>query len=177
MDYCLDACSLINLYCGWGGLNEFGQFGNSWAISDKALAECIYVRAFSADGAIVRVPIVASALLAQYPIVVHSLTAQETETFVQLAVKIDDGEAASLSVAHHRNLIFVTDDVPAAIAAAGIGAPVVGSLDLIQTWAGSDPARIGRFPTIVHNIATLAKWEPRPNHPHYGWWTRHATPS
>ena len=45
--YVLDACALVNLYCGWGGLAELRKFGDSWSIGDIALREALYVRKFN----------------------------------------------------------------------------------------------------------------------------------
>ena len=48
--YCLDACSIINLFCGWGGIQELHTFGDSWSTSGTALNEFTEVRVQQPDG-------------------------------------------------------------------------------------------------------------------------------
>ncbi|WP_257386401.1 hypothetical protein [Tahibacter caeni] len=169
--YCLDFCSLLNLYCGWGGIQEFSAFGGSWAISDTAFDEFKYVRVQQPDGSLQNTPIDRATVMSQYPLAVLALSGpNEIATFTQLTTEIDDGEAASLTIANHRGLTFVSDDRPALNAAAKLSVPSVSSIHLLMNWATLNPSNAAALPGVVKNIATLASFQPSRNSPYKVWW-------
>jgi hypothetical protein len=172
--YCLDACSIINLFCGWGGIQELHGFGSSWSTTATALDEFKEARSEQPDGVIVRMSLDRATLLLQYPLRVHSeLTAEELTTSVALAEDVDDGEAEVLAVAYHRSLVFVSDDRIAVTVAERLGVPSVSSLDLISQWAGLDRARPGMLPEILRRIEVLARYVPPQTHAKKPWWDRY----
>jgi len=169
--YCLDACSIINLFCGWGGIQDLHSFGMSWSTTTTALDEFKEVRIRQADGTIVRSPLDQQVLLQQFPLLIHSeLTQDELATAAALSEQIDDGEAECIAVAHHRSLVFVSDDVPAIAAATNLGVSAVSSLDLISQWADLEPSRLAKLPEILVRIETLARYVPHRNHARRSWW-------
>lgn len=169
--YCLDACSIINLFCGWGGIQELHSFGTSWSTTTTALGEFKDVRVQQADGTIVRMPVNHELLLEQYPLIVHAeFHPQEVATVMDLSALIDDGEAECLAIAKHRELIFVSDDGPAILAAEGLGVRTASSLDLIITWAELEASRPARLTEIAERIEVLAKYVPPRSHPRREWW-------
>jgi predicted nucleic acid-binding protein len=171
INYCLDFCSLLNLYCGWGGINELHVFGGSWSISDKAFNEFSYVRTLQPDGSKQNTSVSHAEILSQYPLSIHSVSgAAELATLLLLTAKIDDGEAASLAIAKHRGLVFVSDDGPAIKAANYLSVPTASSLELLIRWAGSDVKRRAALPAIVQRIAVLASFIPSKSSPHRAWW-------
>lgn len=177
--YCLDACSIINLFCGWGGIQELHTFGASWSTTTTALREFKEVRVQQADGTIIRSPIEHPVVLRQYPLTVLSdLSADELDTATNLSAEIDDGEAECLAVALHRGLVFVSDDGLAIAVAESRGAQAVSSLDLISQWADLDPSRPALLLGILERIELLARYVPPRNHPRRGWWEgiRHSRP-
>ncbi|NII73979.1 hypothetical protein FHW84_002564 [Dyella sp. SG562] len=177
--YCLDACSIINLFCGWEGIQELHTFGASWSTTTTALREFKEVRVRQADGTIIRSPIEHPLLLQQYPLAILSdLSDNELDTATNLSIEIDDGEAECLAVALHRNLVFVSDDALAIAAAESRGAQTVSSLDLISQWADLEPRRPALLFGILERIELLARYVPPRSHPRRGWWekVRHARP-
>lgn len=170
-DYCLDFCSLLNLYCGWGGIQEFSKFGGSWSISDTAFDEFKYVRTLQPDGSLQNTPIIRAAVMSQYPLSILSVSGpMEMATQAQLANDIDDGEAASLTIATHRGLIFVSDDRPAMVAAAKLSVPSVSSIQLLIDWSNLNPSHAAALRGVVRNIALLASFQPPRNSPYRAWW-------
>lgn len=171
--YCLDACSIINLFCGWGGIQELHTFGVSWSTTTTALGEFKDVRIQQADGTIIRSPIDHSVVLQQFPLTILSdLSDDELDTAMDLSVEIDDGEAECLAVALHRNLVFVSDDGLAITTAESRGVQAVSSLDLISQWADLDPSRPALLLGILERIELLARYVPSRNHPRRGWWEK-----
>ncbi|WDJ75226.1 hypothetical protein [Xanthomonas campestris] len=172
--YCLDFCSLLNLYCGWGGIQEFRRFGQSWSISQVAFNEFKYVRAIQANGSLLTQQVNHSIVLSQYPLSVIPVTRKaELATMMGLSMHIDDGEAASLSLAKHRGLIFVTDDKPAVKKAFQLSVPTVSSLELLRTWEALSPQHAAQIPMIIGRIAVLASFHPSKSDPNFGWWRQH----
>lgn len=171
--YCLDACSIINLFCGWGGIQELHTFGASWSTTTTALLEFKEVRVQQADGTIIRSPIEHAILLQQYPLAILSdLSESELDTATDLSVEIDDGEAECLAVALHRNLVFVSDDGLAIAAAESRGAQAISSLDLISQWADLEPSRPALLLGILERIELLARYIPPRNHLRRAWWEK-----
>lgn len=169
--YCLDACSIINLFCGWEGIEELHTFGTSWSTTTTALREFKEVRIQQADGTIIRSPIEHSVVLQQYPLAILSdLSDSELETATDLSIEIDDGEAECLAVALHRDLVFVSDDSLAIAVAESRGVQAASSLDLISQWADLDPSRSALLLSILERIELLARYVPPRNHPRRGWW-------
>jgi predicted nucleic acid-binding protein len=171
--YVLDACALVNMYCGWGGLKELTEFGDSWSIGEVALGEALFVREFDASGAMIKVTLDASAVVAQGRLNVLSLgTTQEYASFIEFAAELDDGEAQALALALHRKRVLVTDDRPAIRVAGGPGVAVgtVGTPELLRAWANADPKRRARLPEVVRRVAMLGSFQLRKTSPHYEWW-------
>jgi hypothetical protein len=169
--YCLDACSLINLFCGWGGIQELHAFGDSWSTSRTALAEFTEIREFCHDGSIIRRPIDEAAICRGSPLCVHSATGEdELATLSRLSMVIDDGEAECLAVAKHRSLILVSDDGLAVKQADKEGVPAVSSIQLLVEWSNLDATRKPRLREIASRIELLAKYVPPPQSPHRAWW-------
>lgn len=169
--YCLDVCSIINLFCGWGGIQELHTFGDSWSTSGTALREFTAVRVQQSDGSIIKCPVQHDTLLDQYRLAVHSATGDaELATLAMLSSLVDDGEAECLAIAFHRGLTFVSDDGLAIIEATKLGVPWRSSIDLLIEWCGLDARRPQRLPEIVYRIQFLASYAPPKSSPHKAWW-------
>lgn len=172
-DYILDCCSLINLYCGWGGIQKLSNFNRRFSIGEIALAEAKYAREYQADGTMIPVDVSAVELLAQYPLLVLQITDLTEQTnFVDFAKQIDDGEAEALAFAAARKLILVTDDRLAINVAvrSDLNVKVIGTSDILIEWAGSDQDRIARLPGVVRRISALARFCPHRNDQNFSWW-------
>ncbi|MCE4288000.1 hypothetical protein LYZ96_02475 [Xanthomonas hortorum pv. vitians] len=118
-----------------------------------------------------------TALLAQGPLAVLSLRSEaEQATWMLLTQHIDDGEAASLSLAKHHHMTFVSDDKLAINAALAHGVPSASCLDLLRTWQALSPEHALKIPQVLRRIATLARFTPSNSHPHLAWWRDHFAP-
>lgn len=101
-----------------------------------------------------------------------ALTPGELATYVALARRLDDGEAASLAVAHHRGWSIATDDRVARRAGQELSpAPdVVLTSSLLRTCAeslGVDRAALGH---MLRSVETRASFVPPRDDPNRGWW-------
>lgn len=173
--YVLDASTLVNLLCGWGGLAELSSIGGSWKIGNAALGEVQYVREHAANGAIERKPLTATAIVAEGSLQELSLDSEaENQSFINFATELDDGEAQALALALHRGCVLVTDDRPAARVARDLDKPVVtmGTPEVLIAWAGSDPEKLRRLPEVVRRIAVLGPFQLKRGAPQYEWWQK-----
>ena len=170
--YILDACALINLHCGWGGLAELRTFGTSWSIGDTALREALFVRDFDRNGDICRVTLDAQAVVASGNLQVLTLdNAQEHASLVEFALELDDGEAQAMSLALHRERILVTDDRPAVRVASGLTTvQTMGTPEVLIAWVNANPAQRHRLPEIIRRVTVLGPFQLKKSSPHYGWW-------
>lgn len=170
--YILDACALINLHCGWGGLAELQTFGTSWSIGDTALSEALFVRDFDLNGDIYRMALDSQTIVANAKLKVLTLgNAPEYASLVEFALELDDGEAQALSLALHRQRILVTDDRPAVRVASGpASVQTVGTPEILMAWIDSNPQQRHRLPTVVRRMSVLGPFQLKKSSVHYGWW-------
>ncbi len=177
-DYLLDACALVNLYCGWGGLRELRDFGTSWSIGDTALQEAMFVRDFDANGSIVKVTLDPVAVAANGNLQVLSLAnATEHASLVEFAVDLDDGEAQALALALHRGRVLVTDDRPAVRTAGAphVAVQTMGTPEILMAWANANIECRRRLPEVVRRVSALGPFQLKKSSPHYQWWQTHLT--
>jgi predicted nucleic acid-binding protein len=171
--YVLDACALVNLFCGWGGLRELEHFGDSWSIGDIALKEAMFVREFDASGGICKVTLNPDDVLAASPLTLVSLEGiEEQSSFIEFAVELDDGEAQALALSAHRHRVLVTDDRPAIRVASGLipAVKTLGTPDLLMAWANAAPEHRVRLPEVVRRVAVLGPFQLKKTSPHHAWW-------
>lgn len=171
--YILDACALINLHCGWGGLRELRTFGLSWSIGETALSEAIFVRDFAENGELRRVTLDIQAIVAGGKLNVLSLDgAAEHDSLVEFAMDLDDGEAQALSMALHRKFVLVTDDRPGGrvASAAHVAVPTMGTPEVLMEWIRANPECRARLPEVIRRISVLGPFQLRKSSPHYVWW-------
>lgn len=170
--YILDACALVNLYCGWGGLQELRNFGSSWSIGDTALREAMFVRDFAPNGDVFKVMLDPAAVVAEGNLQVLSLKeVQEHASLVDFALELDDGEAQAMSLALHRKHILVTDDRPAVrVASELMTVQTMGTPEILTAWVKANPAQQHRLPEIIRRISVLGPFQLKKSSPHYGWW-------
>lgn len=174
--YCLDACSLINLHCGWGGVRELHVLGGTWSTSMAAARECRRIREFREDGSIGTRDVEPFEFFQGSPLVVHTANEEEMDTAMRLAAVVDDGEAECLALAKHRDLVFVSDDLPAIRLAAAEGIETTTFVGVLRGWVELDATRLLRMPDIAGRIAALARHVPSPSNPELNWWTAACTP-
>ena len=105
-------------------------------------------------------------------IVVTTESAEEMNTFVNLAVHLDDGEAITGAIAIHRNWAIATDDRKALALFARVTPQleVISTLGMMKHWANATHASYEEVQTALQNMRVGAPYEPKPSHPLYQWW-------
>lgn len=173
--YILDACALVNLHCGWGGLGELRNFGTSWSIGDTALKEAMFVRDFAPNGDILKVTLDSAAVVAEGNLHVLSLDGeQEHAALIEFALELDDGEAQAMSLALHRERVLATDDRPALrVASQLITVQTIGTPEILTAWVNANPEQGHRLPEVIRRVNVLGPFRLKKNSPHYGWWQAH----
>lgn len=101
-----------------------------------------------------------------------ALTPGEFATYVALARRLDDGEAASLAVAHHRGWSIATDDRAARRAAQELSpaADVVMTSVLLRVCAESLGLDRAALEHMLRSVEARASFVPPRDDPNRGWW-------
>ena len=171
--YVLDCCTLLNLYCGWNGIQNLSQFGQEWHIGQVALSEARYIREFDVNGQIVSRQIDPSHLLGQFSLnVLSDLSVEEASLRIRLSQMLDDGEAEGLALAVSRGYIFCSDDKPVQDAATALKltTTIVSTSELLRAWAGNDAERAITLPVVIRRITELSRFIPHRSSQHLSWW-------
>ena len=98
----------------------------------------------------------------------------ESALFVQLAVRLDDGEAACLAIAKIRSWMLATDDRVARNLAAELDVPTITTPELVKEWAETTGANYEQIAVALSNIQRFAKFVPRRGTPSFDWWDAHS---
>lgn len=96
----------------------------------------------------------------------------EADTYINLAEKLDDGEAITGAIALNRNWAIATDD-SASIKLFQAKAPhiaLVTTLELVKYWADITQPDKETIRVTLHNIRLRGKYEPHRGHPLNNWW-------
>lgn len=172
-DHVIDCCSLINLYAGWGGLKELGDFRRTWHVCAAVLDEAEFTREFGPDGTPQMVPLDVNALIQIGTCMsARPETAQEIEDYVNFATEVDDGEAQALAIAKHRGFVLLTDDRKAVKVAQrpDVAVRTTSTPNILQSWGELDLGNEARLREVVRRIAVLARFSPHKDSPDYAWW-------
>lgn len=171
--YISDCCSLINLYCGFGGIQILHEIGNAWYIGNKALDEAQYARDLNAAGQPMRVDLTPTLLHSQYPLsVLTAMSTEENAISVKLSKIMGDGEAQAFVLARSKSLPLLIDDYAAIKGAirSGISIHTISTPEILILWAGQDASRRSQLPSVVDRIDKLAKFSPHKSSAHLEWW-------
>lgn len=177
-DFVLDCCTLINLYCGWGGLQNLQQIGPSFHLGQRVSSEILFVRNFDDNKSIVDHRLSADDVLLQYRFSILGLSStREEDLMVKLATKLDDGEAEGLALASCRGFIFCSDDKPVSDAARaeGLDTAIISTPELLQMWADNHASRISALPEIIRRTSILGRFCPHRSSPYRTWWEEQRT--
>lgn len=168
----LDACTLLNLHCGWGSVAELRHIRSTFHLPPVIASELQYVRDYDSNGDFVKKALSLGELLHQHPFVQPVPSAEEVELAVLLSRRLDDGEAQGIAIAATRGLNFCSDDaaVHKAVRSEGIEVPLVSTAGLLVAWAGTDVQRLAGLPAIVQRIADLGRFKPHAWSPDLPWW-------
>jgi predicted nucleic acid-binding protein len=162
----VDACVLINLY-GSGRFEAIAQSsGFDLLVAEEAAAEGLYVER---EGVLERIDLVRLRDVGVIRIV--GLTKPEVATMVDFASEIDEGEAATLAIATHRQIAVATDDRGALrfINRRNLKVTVLRTSDLVRKWAEVD-VTADEIRMVLHLIESDARFRPGPADPNQDWW-------
>lgn len=96
----------------------------------------------------------------------------EQNLFVNLAVDMDDGEAATAALAVTRNWALGTDDrrAMAYLRQRNMNLPFVSTLEIIKFWADVTPASNDAVKSALTNVRVRGRYKPKSSHPLHSWW-------
>lgn len=164
----LDACAVLSLHATDRFAEILASTPQPVAVVDVVVQESLFIRRVI-DGESVRVSVdlnrfVETGVLA----LMVADNEQELQTFIDLAMHLDDGEAMTAALAIHRNGVLVTDDRKAERILAG-RVRLQSTLGLIKEWAESKQ--------VSHDVVRKALagvdqrgYRPGRHHPLRQWW-------
>ena len=171
----LDASTLINLVA----TARFAEIAGSglfrFAVAEYVLnEEALFVWQRRPEDAVQqRVPLDLDRFVDDGLLEVFRLdTSEEVATFVDLAITIDDGEAITAALAHHRDCALATDDRKArrVIAERAPALQLVSTLDLLHDWAESAQVEDDALRRVMEDMRSGASYMPGPRNPRFKWW-------
>jgi len=95
---------------------------------------------------------------------------EENELFVQMATKLDDGEAVCFALAKSRGWVLATDERPTENLAKKHGVTIITTPELVKQWADKTKASEEEVARVLWNIQTYAHYFPRKTLPLHSWW-------
>jgi predicted nucleic acid-binding protein len=170
-DTVVDACCMINL-CAAGELrNRLSLLGGEWYIPSAVLSESLYVHVEQADGTVDKSPIDLQSLIDDGTLLACTAEpGEELDLYVDLATRIDDGEAMALAIAKTRGWTLATDDRKAMRIAGELSVTVLTTPELIKRWADSAAAGEDELRDAIRLIEQRASFFPATSHPLHSWW-------
>lgn len=161
----LDACACINLAAAVPLGDVSGLIARPVVVVVQAAAESLFLHDVVEED-VVRQPIDLSAL---EEIVLRT---GELGTYVSLARRLDDGEAASLAVAHHRGWSFATDDRAARRTALQLtpATDLLTSSRLLRLCTESLDLNVRETAQLLRSVETRATFVPPRDDPDREWW-------
>lgn len=169
----LDACVAINLVASAVPLDALGEANSvRWTMTRWAASEAFWLAPQIEGGERERIDMEVYADGGTLDLV--DLVAAELTSFVQLARRVDDGEAATLAMAFHRGLRVATDDRHAQRVAGGLDPEVqiVTTSQLMAAWASATGEQDDEVAVALSSIERRASFLPRRDDPEYVWWMR-----
>lgn len=164
----LDACGALNLAAVMPLRSAADQVGRPLVMVRQAAAEVLYLEDRDEEGEPSRTLVTVEGLL------VVDLTQAELAAYVELAVELDDGEAATLAVAQARAWPVMTDDRKALRIARSLVPPVavLTTASILRGWAARqrmDDTAVGE---VLRRVEARATFSPSQRDPDRDWWHR-----
>lgn len=102
-------------------------------------------------------------------------SAVEIETYVNLAIEIDDGEAVTGAIAIQRSWAVGVDDKKARSLFQREAAQIqlIYTLELVKYWADTLNPTTEEISQVLERIQKRAVYEPGSKHPLYSWWLKY----
>lgn len=95
---------------------------------------------------------------------------EESNLFVQMASRLDDGEAACFAIAKNRGWLLATDERPTERLAKEHDVSIITTPELVKHWADKTKASEDDLAKVLWNIQTYAHYFPRKSLPMHSWW-------
>ena len=166
----LDACVLINL-CATGRISELAAtLAIRFVVAREVSGETLGLR--SEDDGAERTPIELGVLVRAGVLEVVDLAGEEVATFVRVAERLDDGEAATLALAVHRGLALLTDDRAALrlIASEYAGLEVLSTARILRRYCEQARLPAGEIAACLVAVEERASFFPTRLDPDGDWW-------
>jgi predicted nucleic acid-binding protein len=165
----LDACIVINL-AATNRLHHVAQaLGYTFTLVQQTAAEVGYLRD-TADGDVILTPID----LTRYDgecLEVISLTPAEYPRYIELARIVDDGEAATITVAAERAMPLATDDRKARRLCADLQVPEpLRTLGILHAFGNATHLPHAELRDLLIKIRDRASYQPPRSDPDRKWW-------
>ena len=171
----LDTGCLLNLYASQNLESIVTTISSDFSVADYVLEqEAIYVWSGSRnDKRRERTPVNIVPLIQQNLIKVESLVSDsEKSTFIDMAARMDDGEAMTGALAVHRNGAVATDDAKArrVLSQWTTPVPVISTLDIVKHWVELAGTAREEIRQMLQRIYWGATYYPGRRDPLYEWW-------
>lgn len=169
----VDACCLINVYASGRPEPILRSLGGNLFLNDVVRREALYIRCRDDEGAGSLVPEAIDLSAAFQAGLIQECQVEgesETEWFVDFAMELDDGEAASLAIAKCRGWTVATDDRKAMRVAQSHGIPTLTTPEIIKIWAEDARAKDEDIAEVLRNIQLFARFVPHRISPLRRWW-------
>lgn len=170
----LDACCIINLYAG-SVMQEVLESIPAPFFVDRYVREkeALKIKA-ETENEFIDIdlnPFIQGKILQEV-----SLTSEdEVNTFVNLAVSLDDGEARCGAIAAHRNFVVATDEKVGIRIFSGLEPPIstISTLEILYNWSEERNIKPEKISKVLKNIEKRASYRPAPKHTYFAWWKDH----
>jgi predicted nucleic acid-binding protein len=167
----LDSCAVVNLYASAHFEAILSSLDGTAAIVDLVKGESQYVRSPRELGNEEFERIHLDAAIANGLLQLHSLGSEsEFELYLELGMRLDDGEAATLALAAFRSGTLITDDRKALSIAQELSVPTLTTPDVVHRWANHKVVPAATLCQALENIRWRARYEPNRRHPLWSWW-------
>jgi predicted nucleic acid-binding protein len=167
-----DACVLLNVLASGRFADIAGGCGFRFAVVSEVSREALYVR-HALTGERERIDL--QLFVARGVLEVLTIKGEaEQLRFIELAVDLEDGEAASIAIAEARSFALATDDKKARglLQRKSVKVDLWSTFELLRRWqakAGISDAELG---SVLLNIANCATFRPRRGQSEFEWWSK-----
>jgi predicted nucleic acid-binding protein len=167
----VDACCLINLLAAGEVSERLSTLGGKWYVPKAVSTEALYLHVELEDGTINRVLVDLKPLIDDGVLLTCEVnTGAELDLYVDLARRLDDGEAMALAIAKTRSWTLSTDDRKAIRIAHEMSVNVITTPEIMKRWADlalPDPSELS---ATLNRIELFASFSPAARDPLHGWW-------
>lgn len=169
--FVIDSCSIVNLYASGYFESLLASLEGLASVVDHVLHESQFIRAHSDNSMEEKEPIRLEESIANgFVLHLHLDTEIEFERYLELAIRLDDGEAATLALAASRGGTLVTDDRKALSIARELSVATMTTPEVLHRWSISAEVPELTLCEALENIRWRARFEPSRQHPLWSWW-------